>query len=443
MDRMTWTREMEEALATLTWLDPHTHVDVEHMAARGLDDILLYHMSISDLYAAGCPSGARIDDDRPTEEAHRRLAEAVPFAAKARNTFMAWGVRTILADLYDWHEPITESNWRSIDAIVAERYKDPNWGREILKRAHIAKTATELWRGKDGRADDIFLYSLEWGFFSRAQWGQPDIPVFELERVWNATECGRPIPVTFDRSTAPPLAKTIKTADDAREAVAHYCSLIPYERVFSTATHMSTDIDYTLPDDATMNAALKRRANATDHDRDIYSSYITHLFLSELEKHGDTIAYQFSFAAEPLPFETSSRLSQRSVAQIAEVASRYPKLKFLCFISSLHGDQSMCTIAREVPNFYLFGYWWHNFFPYFIRGVMEERLDMLPLNKQVGFFTDAYCVDWCYAKAKLIRKLMAEVLAKKIEIGQYSCDDAVAIAKALVHDSTCEILGWK
>ena len=31
--------------------------------------------------------------------------------------------------------------------------------------------------------------------------------------------------------------------------------------------------------------------------------------------------------------------------------------------------------------------------------MMSERLDMLPLDKQVGFFSDAYCVEWVYGKA--------------------------------------------
>ena len=41
-------------------LDVHTHIDAGHLTARGLCDLLLYHMVISDLYAAGCPSGARL-----------------------------------------------------------------------------------------------------------------------------------------------------------------------------------------------------------------------------------------------------------------------------------------------------------------------------------------------------------------------------------------------
>ena len=443
MDRHVIARDVERALQSFPWMDPHTHLDAAHLSARGLDDIILYHMSVSDLYAAGCPSGARVDEDRTTEEAHRRVQEAAPFLAKTRNTSIAWGIRIILDDLYEWREPIVGDNWRLLDARIAERSQDPAWAREILRRANIARTGTELWRGRDGSADDLFQYALEWAFFSRTQWGQPDIPLFELERTWNESAPGTAIPVTFNRATAPPLEKIIKTVDDVKAAVAHYCALIPYGRVTATATHISTDIDYSLPDDDAMNAAIQRRSQATDRERDIYASYITHLFLQELEKHGDEIVFQFSIGAESLPFESASRLNQRTIGQLAEIVARYPKLRFMCFLSSRHGNQSLCTLARELPNFSLAGYWWHNFFPAIIRPVMEERLDMVPVNKQIGFFSDAYCVDWTYAKAVMVRKIMAQVLADKIVIGQYSRDDATSIAKGILYESACGLLGMR
>ncbi len=53
-------RELESALAEVPILDIHTHLVGGKLAARGLHDILLYHMVVSDLYAAGCPSGARL-----------------------------------------------------------------------------------------------------------------------------------------------------------------------------------------------------------------------------------------------------------------------------------------------------------------------------------------------------------------------------------------------
>jgi len=98
-----------------------------------------------------------------------------------------------------------------------------------------------------------------------------------------------------------------------------------------------------------------------------------------------------------------------------EMIARHPRLRFQCFLGNRHTNQSLCTLARELPNFSLAGYWWHNFFPDIIRQIISERLDMLPLNKQVGFFSDAYCLEWTYAKALLVRKQLARVLAERIE----------------------------
>ena len=66
---------------------------------------------------------------------------------------------------------------------------------------------------------------------------------------------------------------------------------------------------------------------------------------------------------------------------------------------------------------------------------------MLPSNKQIGFFSDAYCVEWTYAKTILVRKLMAEVFAEKIEQGQYTKDMALAIARAILYESPQSLLG--
>src|SRR5271169_3776284 len=102
--------EFEAALAAMPILDIHTHLVGGKLAARGLHDILLYHMVVSDLYAAGCPSGARLTEfpDWPDKaEAHQRIREALPYLPLIRNTSCHWGLRIILHELYAWDEPIT------------------------------------------------------------------------------------------------------------------------------------------------------------------------------------------------------------------------------------------------------------------------------------------------------------------------------------------------
>jgi glucuronate isomerase len=433
--------ELEQALAEAPVLDIHTHLVGGKLGARGLHDVLLYHMVVSDLYAAGCPSGARLTrfPAWPTpEEARARLREALPFLGCIQNTSSYWAVRAIMAGLYDWREPITPDNAWRLDALIRERADERAWHHSILDRLNIRRTGTELARRGAGEDDERLQYALEWGFFTRCQWGEFDTALYELERCWGRSPES---PAPIGAGQRPPAPHAIETLSDAQAAMRHYVESIPYQRIFATATHLSTDIDYRLVSDAEMEAALQRRARAGRAERDIYASYLHELLLSELEKRAETIVFQFSLGAEPLPYETGSRLAQRTIAQLADMIGRHPRLRFQCFLASRHANQSLCTLARELPNFSLAGYWWHNFFPDAIRQIMAERLDMLPLNKQIGFFSDAYCVEWTYGKAILVRKQLARVLAERIEQGQYTWADALAIARAILFDSPQSLLG--
>jgi glucuronate isomerase len=168
---------------------------------------------------------------------------------------------------------------------------------------------------------------------------------------------------------------------------------------------------------------------------------VNEAFLRALSDHAGEIVFQFSFGAEPLPYETASRLSQRTIGQVGELIGRHPKLRFQCFLASRHANQAMCSLARELPNLSLAGYWWHNFFPDAIAQVMRERLEMVPANKQVGFFSDAYCVEWAFAKAVVVRKILARVLTERVELGQLDRVEVVDFARSILFESPQSLLG--
>ncbi len=432
---------IEEALAEVPVLDIHTHLVGGKLGARGLHDVLLYHMVVSDLYAAGCPNGARLTQfpawPDPTE-ARQRIEEALPFLPAIQNTSSFWGVRFILRDLYGWNKAITASSWRKLDAQVRERADDRAWHHSVLDRLNIRRTGTEIARRGSGEDDERLQYALEWGFFTRCQWGEFDTALYELERCWGRTPES---PAPIGGGGRPPTERSIRSLSDVHAAISHYVNAMPYDRILSTATHLSTDIDYRLVTDAEMEAALARRAVAGPAERDVYASYINEALLAQLEQRSDRLVFQFSFGAEPLPYETGSRLRQETIRQLGEIVGRHPKLRFQCFLSSRHANQSLCTLARELPNLSLAGCWWHNFFPDVIRQIIGERLDMLPTNKQVGFFSDAYCVEWTYAKARLVRRQLARALAERIEQGQYSQGEALKIAEAILYESPRQLLG--
>src|SRR2546426_1370650 len=175
--------DLEAALAEIPILDIHTHLVGGRLGARGLHDVLLYHMVVSDLYSAGCPTGARLTQypQWPTrQEARARIEEALPFLPHVRNTSSAWAVRIILADLYHWHEPITSENWQRLDSAIVERAADRAWHHSILDRLKIGRTGNEIARRGKGDDDARLQYALGRGVFTRCQCGDDDTGLFEL-----------------------------------------------------------------------------------------------------------------------------------------------------------------------------------------------------------------------------------------------------------------------
>src|SRR6185369_14072312 len=170
-------------------------------------------------------------------------------------------------------------------------------------------------RGR-GEDDDRLQYALEWGFFTRCQWGEFDTALYELERCWGRHPES---PTPIGTGGRPATDRSIRSLADVHSAVTHYVQTIPFYQILSTATHLSTDIDYRLVSDAEMEVALARRGQAGQAERDVYASYINEAFLTQLEKRADRIVFQFSFGAEALPYETGSRLRQETIRQLGEI----------------------------------------------------------------------------------------------------------------------------
>ena len=441
MEPAALSRDIEDALKPGPMLDVHTHLDATHLTARGLHDILLYHMVVSDLVSAGCPDRGRMSETPSDEEARARIGRALPYLPGIANTSCAWGVRIILEHLFGWRKPVTAANWSRLDGLIRERAREKGRAREIQAKAGIQRSCTELWRRHDGSADAMLQYSLEWAFFGRTQWGEFDTALWELEKAWSEGAPAAPSPIGPDASRPVP-SRTIRSVADVHEALDSYVDAIP-SNVLGTAQHVSTDIDFRAVDERTMAKALRRRARAGRLERDVYASFIMEEFFKRLEARKPGVMFQFSLGAEPLPAETASRLSQATLASLAEIVARHPGIRFQCYLASGHANQTLCTIARELPNFSLAGYWWHNFFPTFIERVIRERLDMLAAARQVGFFSDAYTIEWSYAKAVIVRRMLSRVLADKVIQGQYDKPAALAVAREILYESPRRLMGME
>lgn len=424
---------MNQAFSKIRFLDIHSHVDTEHATARGLDDILLYHMVVTELYSAGCPFPERMSE-WPTEAERRdRLITAIPYLKFIRNTALYGVIRHILRDLYGWEEEITLQNWERIDAIIRDKHSDV-FAVEVFEKAGLRALNTEYWRKKDGRFSGRFFYCMEWGFFSRCQYKVNDIALLELENTLGMTEPGEPIPVTMKPDEIRNRG-ALKTVEDVDRALDAYCAAIPFDEVRSIATSVSTAVDFRFVTREEMIASMANRENATERDRDVYMNYITDELFKRIRERKYKGAVTFGFAAEPLEYETGVYLRSETLFQLVEYFRKYPELNFQVYSAGDAFDQNIASVIRETPNLSIAGYWWHCFFPSFIERQLRQRLEMLPNNKFIGFFSDAYCLDWTYGKQKLVRGIAAKVFAEKVDEGYYTFDEAVSIAESVFVDS--------
>jgi len=75
-----------------------------------------------------------------------------------------------------------------------------------------------------------------------------------------------------------------------------------------------------------------------------------------------------------------------------------------------------------VPN----GHWWYSNIPSFIAADLRARLQAVPKVKQIGYYSDAYKLEFVLPKFNMYRKILAEVLAEDAIRGQgWSTDRAL------------------
>jgi len=89
-----------------------------------------------------------------------------------------------------------------------------------------------------------------------------------------------------------------------------------------------------------MSKALERRAQAGPEERDIYANYIIERYLQRLEQSHEGFIFQFSLGADPLPFETASRIRQTTLRQLGELIARHPS-------STSNATLQACTPTRR------------------------------------------------------------------------------------------------
>jgi hypothetical protein len=104
--------------------------------------------------------------------------------------------------------------------------------------------------------------------------------------------------------------------------------------------------------------------------------------------------------------------SRMSLIQYAELFNSFPNVKFPVSVLASVTNQELVSYSWIFPNVITNGHWWYSNTPNFISFDLSSRLQSIPRNKQIGYYSDAYKLEFIAPKFSMYRKILASTLAE-------------------------------
>jgi hypothetical protein len=166
-------------------------------------------------------------------------------------------------------------------------------------------------------------------------------------------------------------------------------------------------------------------------------TFVLHQLAAAAARHGLLVQLFLGMEAGWSSQVTAHNRTDRIVA-LHGLFERYDCRFDLVLAANLLNFDAVQT-ARVFPNVHLGGLWWFNFRPATYRETMQYRLEALPPRKSAIMASDARCVEWCYAKVMLVKRLLAEFLCDQVRRGWLGEDEALWVAREWLHDAALHL----
>jgi glucuronate isomerase len=131
-----------------------------------------------------------------------------------------------------------------------------------------------------------------------------------------------------------------------------------------------------------------------------------------------------------------------SLLQYRELFNAFPTVTFCVSVLSSGLNQELVSHAWIFPNVVACGHWWYSNVPAYIEPDLRARLQAVPKTKQIGYYSDAYKLEFVKPKYDMYRRCLANVLADDfVRPRRISETAAVGLAKLILRDNVERIFG--
>ncbi len=389
-----------QELEQLVLIDPHTHINPHAAASTTLADIMGYHYYTELAHSAGLAKD-QIED--PEISPKEKVGRIVSRLGDLDNTAQVGWLLEICHEFFGFEaDRITADNWETLYDAAEQQLAQPDWEQQVLRQSKLEKVFLtndfdDPLAGFDTnlyipclRTDDLVFH-----------FGNPQV----RERLNRAT------------------GVDVDDVETLRDAIGVLFTHFQRHGVRACAISLPPHFS---PDDvegADVEKAVRRACKGKELSDEQQRLVSQHIFWTLAE-----------FCAEfKLPFDLMIGVNRKvypqgvyqgqdlfdkrvSLLQYRELFNAFPSVTFPVSVLGQTSNQELVSYAWIFPNVVTNGHWWYSNVPSYIELDTRSRLEAAPRNKQIGYYSDMYKLEFALPKFRMYRRILAKVLASDFVI---------------------------
>lgn len=404
-------------LEQLVLIDPHTHINPLSAPSQTLADIMGYHYYTELAHSAGLDKAKIEEEGLDPKTKVGRLVEKL---TDLDNTIQVSWLVDMCREFFGFSDDrVTTDNWEALyDASLAKMSED-TWEQQVLEKSKLEKVfLTNDFDDKlEGFDTNVYIPCL-----------RTDDLVFHFLK--------KSVRNRLNEATG----IEVSDATTFREAVGKLFEHFTSKNAKACAISLPPNFSPVKVDLGAAAAVIKRTVKGqrlTTSEQELLSSFAFWTlaeFCSEHKLPFDLMIGVNRKVYENGVFQGQDLFDKRvSLLQYKQLFNAFPDVTFPVSVLGSTSNQELVSYAWIFPNVVTNGHWWYSNIPTYIELDTRSRLEAVPRNKQVGYYSDMYKLEFALPKFRMYRRVLAKVLANDFVMARgWSEEQALGFGKQIL-----------
>ena len=386
-------------LDSILLIDPHSHIQPLEPASTTLVDIMGYHYYTELAHSAGMPK-ERIE--QPGISAKEKVGRLVEWLGTLDNTIqVSWLVELSQRFFGFADDRITSANWEPLFDRSAAIMAKPGWSKEVLQKSNVEAVflTNDFDDPLEGFDTKVYIPCL-----------RTDDLVFHLAK-----------PSVRERLEKASNS-SIRSSSDLHMAIGKLFEHFVRKGARACAISLPPDFSPAAPEgvDDAIHKWLSQGEAMDDLSRQRLSHFVFWTLAQFCAEHKLPFDLMIGVNRRVYPngvFQGQDLYDSRvSLIQYQELFNAFPQVTFPLSVLASVTNQELTSYAWIFPNVVTNGHWWYSNTPTFIEHDLSSRLEAVPGTKQIGYYSDAYKLEFILPKFAMYKRILAKVLAERYVI---------------------------